>query len=399
MDNTKLQELKKLALAATPGPWLYRHDPGNPAGCQHGIKLPGEHGYWVADCLDNADRITEGGHAGMRNAAYIAAANPAAVLELIELAERATAAHAESDVQKLADEFGLWSEQREKLVAFVAQRYEAGLVHAVRTIKNSNDTAEEALKQRDEMRDRANRAEAALVGWKSNADECAEAFAEYRASHLASRPAVDTSGLTVWSHSPSLGAMVNNSPRAEGRKQFYLVDDVQSLLAQGGQPVQQKSEVEKMLETNQLDELGAEVRRLQTALCFWLPSVTDREDDVASRLLEDAFLLVGIDGNLPEDFKSAQELGWISIAASTATTTSADGLPPLPTPYCTKFDDHEGRIDTFSISQVREQMRQARADALEEAAKHVELYPAANTLGEAFCKNLASAIRALNKKG
>lgn len=78
-----LDKLEQLALAATPGPWLHRHDPGNPVGCQHGIKLPGEHGYWVADCLDNADRNTVGGHAGMRNAAYIAAANPAAVLELI----------------------------------------------------------------------------------------------------------------------------------------------------------------------------------------------------------------------------------------------------------------------------------------------------------------------------
>lgn len=77
-------------------------------------------------------------------------------------------------------------------------------------------------------------------------------------------------------------------------------------------------DVEKMLETNQLDELGQEVARLQKALCFWLPSITDREDEVAERILQDAFLLCGIDGNIPDDFKSAQELGWVALAAAPA---------------------------------------------------------------------------------
>lgn len=77
-------------------------------------------------------------------------------------------------------------------------------------------------------------------------------------------------------------------------------------------------DVEKMLETNQLDELGQEVARLQKALCFWLPSITDREDEVAERILQDAFLLCGIDGNIPDDFKSAQELGWVTLAAAPA---------------------------------------------------------------------------------
>lgn len=82
MDLNKLEEL---ARAATPGPWLHRHDPGNPPGVQHGVKLEGEFGAWVCDCLDNADRLTVGGVAGERNAAFIAAANPAAVLDLIDL--------------------------------------------------------------------------------------------------------------------------------------------------------------------------------------------------------------------------------------------------------------------------------------------------------------------------
>jgi hypothetical protein len=85
-----------------------------------------------------------------------------------------------------------------------------------------------------------------------------------------------------------------------------------------------KSAVEQMLETNQLDELGEEVARLQKALCFWLPSVTDREDEVALRILEDAFLLVGIDGNIPDDFKSAQELGWVSLVAPVAAAAQSD---------------------------------------------------------------------------
>lgn len=84
-----LDRLEALARAATPGPWVHRHDPGNPAGVQHGVKLPGEFGAWIGDCLDNADRDTNGAAAGERNAAFIAAANPAAVLALIALARRA----------------------------------------------------------------------------------------------------------------------------------------------------------------------------------------------------------------------------------------------------------------------------------------------------------------------
>jgi len=84
-----LDRLEALARAATPGPWLHRHDPGNPPGVQHGVKLSGELGTWVGDFLDNADRVTEGGGAGERNAAFVAAANPEQVLALIALARRA----------------------------------------------------------------------------------------------------------------------------------------------------------------------------------------------------------------------------------------------------------------------------------------------------------------------
>ena len=80
-----------------------------------------------------------------------------------------------------------------------------------------------------------------------------------------------------------------------------------------------------------------------------------------------------------------------------APTASADGLRPLPQHHT--HEEYPWCIEYYTATQMHTYARQARADALEEAAKHVELYPAANTLGEAFCKNLASAIRALNKKG
>jgi hypothetical protein len=98
-----LKELEALARAATPGPWLHRHDPGNPVGCQHGVKLPGELGAWIGDCIDNADRSTEGGVAGERNAAFIAAANPAAVLELIALASAPAAPVTPKHIEEIKD--------------------------------------------------------------------------------------------------------------------------------------------------------------------------------------------------------------------------------------------------------------------------------------------------------
>lgn len=90
--SLNIDELKAAALAATPGEWLYRTDPGNPTGFQHCVRLPGEFGAWVCDCLDNADKLTAGGIAGERNAAYIAAANPTVVLSLIVELEQLRAA-------------------------------------------------------------------------------------------------------------------------------------------------------------------------------------------------------------------------------------------------------------------------------------------------------------------
>jgi len=84
-----LAKLRELAKKATSGPWLHRHDPGNPVGVQHGVKLPGEFGAWVCDCLDNADKSTDGGLAGERNAAFIAAFNPEMARALLDQLEAA----------------------------------------------------------------------------------------------------------------------------------------------------------------------------------------------------------------------------------------------------------------------------------------------------------------------
>jgi hypothetical protein len=88
MLTAEQERLREAAKAATPGPWVHRFDPGNPAGVQHGVRLTGEFGPWVCDCLDNADKNADDRVAGERNAAYIAAANPSAILDLLALVEK-----------------------------------------------------------------------------------------------------------------------------------------------------------------------------------------------------------------------------------------------------------------------------------------------------------------------
>ena len=64
----------------------------------------------------------------------------------------------------------------------------------------------------------------------------------------------------------------------------------------------------------QREELGQEIRDLITALCFWMPKVNGTEGEIAERVFNDCFLLSGIDGNLPDNFKTAQELGWVTLS-------------------------------------------------------------------------------------
>jgi len=95
MDAQELQRLKELAQAATPGPWMWGGT--ECASPEHALVIckenidatakPGTHFCEVY--LDDGRRtaLVGNGPTGIANAAYIAAANPAAMLELIALAE------------------------------------------------------------------------------------------------------------------------------------------------------------------------------------------------------------------------------------------------------------------------------------------------------------------------
>ena len=59
-----------------------------------------------------------------------------------------------------------------------------------------------------------------------------------------------------------------------------------------------------------LNELEAEIQRLQRALAFWLPHVPSSGSERATRCGDDARLLVGYAGRLDPD---AEYLGWITF--------------------------------------------------------------------------------------
>lgn len=64
-----------------------------------------------------------------------------------------------------------------------------------------------------------------------------------------------------------------------------------------------------------VQELFAEIERLQKALAFWLPHrpATELPKDLAERLEHDIALLVGYMGKMEPD---AEELGWIDLRVS-----------------------------------------------------------------------------------
>jgi len=82
-----IEELKRLAEAATPGPWEYDHgciaDNGKAIISEYFVRLDGDDVSIAADIID-----PESCRPSKSNAAYIAAANPAAVLELIAEIDR-----------------------------------------------------------------------------------------------------------------------------------------------------------------------------------------------------------------------------------------------------------------------------------------------------------------------
>jgi hypothetical protein len=78
------EQLKQAAIAATPGPWLYvRLDEWSHSVCtRHGELPDGSPSYWAVASI-NKQREPE--HEA--NAAFIAAANPATILALLECVE------------------------------------------------------------------------------------------------------------------------------------------------------------------------------------------------------------------------------------------------------------------------------------------------------------------------
>ena len=96
------KELRRLAKAATPGPWEWDDDDERP-GLRHGISFGGlllRCGTWYGP--DEKD------------ASYIAAANPAAVLGLLDRLAHMTEArdNARAEVERLT---GLWESVREQV--------------------------------------------------------------------------------------------------------------------------------------------------------------------------------------------------------------------------------------------------------------------------------------------
>lgn len=90
MNQEQIAKLKELAKAATPGPW--RHD-----GIEYGDM---GHRYQTVTEQNDGDYVV--GEYGIQehDAAFISAANPSAILELIALAERALLAAAPAPIQQ-----------------------------------------------------------------------------------------------------------------------------------------------------------------------------------------------------------------------------------------------------------------------------------------------------------
>ena len=102
MNKKSRKELKRLAEAATPGPWEYQKDSKD---------FPVNGYVTVRDCIFSVcvlpyegirtdDRVTD-------NGLFIAAANPAAILELIRQRDELLAAL--KDARELVDDWGAYA--------------------------------------------------------------------------------------------------------------------------------------------------------------------------------------------------------------------------------------------------------------------------------------------------
>lgn len=120
-----ITELKELAEKATPGPWFVVGQPWNPKADFIVAGSEDPHvGQYVADTED----FDGEGRNVQENAAYIAAANPAAILELIAKLEEAQA-----QMERQKDEWLSWEAKRRDLEKAAAQLENAqGEIRALR---------------------------------------------------------------------------------------------------------------------------------------------------------------------------------------------------------------------------------------------------------------------------
>lgn len=86
MNNEKIQELKRLAKAATPGPWAWTESDGSNLAELYGANGPKDQICTFGD-IENSYVQSAGMEPEPPDMAYIAAANPAVVLELIAMVE------------------------------------------------------------------------------------------------------------------------------------------------------------------------------------------------------------------------------------------------------------------------------------------------------------------------
>lgn len=129
-----LEELKKKAEAATPGPWE-RHNAADvftPLGAEsrNSIACDNNDGWHIADCSQgptsvNGELIEMDFGERRANADFIAAANPAVVLELIERLERAESSLKEPAAW-ISEHKGIGKEiiDRSKIQSIPAGQYE-----------------------------------------------------------------------------------------------------------------------------------------------------------------------------------------------------------------------------------------------------------------------------------
>lgn len=169
-NNIDLDKLEALAKAATPGPWREcGHDRG---GCKCALIWCPERDELVAEAWKGDDMVPRAVVEPAVNAAYIAAANPAAILELIALARAGSAAPAAPTAEQDATD--------------IARRLRARAAGAM----SNQDDAKLMMAAADEC----DRFYNGMMNWKANAQAKDRTIIEQREALAAPTAAVVPSG-------------------------------------------------------------------------------------------------------------------------------------------------------------------------------------------------------------